>query len=325
LLLAVVLALIAATLPVLAADETEPTEEAYSSYLDVPYVENATDRQILDLFVPDDVSGKVPVVVYVHGGGWRGGSKDALRDQAKEALLNAGFAVATINYTLVNTAIFPQQIYDLKAVIRFLRANANNYGLSHRVGIWGGSAGGQLVALAGTSCDVPELEGITPGNQGIKKSSCPDAVVDFYGPTDFLQMHTHIENSAETTYLGCDSLLECPERVAAANPIAHIDAGSRRYTESLPPFLIAHGDADTAVPISQSNILYTALDQACADVTLYVLEGAGHVFDGQGLMDGPEYPDTTSLHSEDCEIQAGSKTTPLTYQTLVDFFTEHLR
>jgi acetyl esterase/lipase len=146
-------------------------------------------------------------------------------------------------------------------------------------------------------------------------------------------MHTHINSSAETAYLGCSTLLDCPEAVASANPITYIELQSRddrrtskkhnQHPQNLPPFLIAHGDADTAVPYLQSNILYTALQQACSEATLYILEGQGHVFDA--ILDGPNYPVTTYLHSKKCKFADGSNTTPLTYQTLVDFFGKHLR
>jgi acetyl esterase/lipase len=313
---------------------------SYTSYSNIEYVAGGTSEQNLDLYVPTGSDRARPLIIFVHGGGWSGGGKNELDQTNKQAFLDAGFAIASVNYTLSGTAKFPQQIYDLKAAIRYLRANAREYGLDGSIGLWGHSAGGQLVALAGTSCGVRPLE----GNEGNRQaSSCVQAVVDGYGPTDFLQMDTHLTvpgaglhdpaSSAESQYLGCTSgLLACPvSTVEAANPITYITASSRQGDRGdrdnrLPAFLIAHGDADTAVPIWESQILYTALSHACDDVSFYTLHGIGHVFFLNFVNAlNPPYPSSTLVKSDHCSPTRTTESTTLTWQTLVGFFHTHLR
>ena len=136
----------------------------YRTFKGVTYVTNGNAQQNLDLYIPTGVTRPLPLIVYVHGGGWGGGSSAELQGQSGwQTFLSQGFALASLNYTLSGTAKFPQQIFDVKAALRFLRANAGKYRLSGKIGIWGGSAGGQLASLAGTSCAVASLE----GNEGV--------------------------------------------------------------------------------------------------------------------------------------------------------------
>jgi acetyl esterase/lipase len=268
---------------------------------DVTFSTNRGFRPLkLDLYLPADRSAPKPLVIWIHGGGWavgdqRGGGiqAPAYQDWQKvlATLAGRGYVVASITYRLSGEAKFPAAIYDVKAAVRWLRANAGRYGVDpDRVVAWGGSAGGQLAALLGTSCKVAELEG-TPV-RGAEGSSCVQAVVDFYGPTDFLQMDAQrlpntnspahdSPTSGESLYLGC-VLHECPpEKVRLANPIAFAD-------RSDPPFLIMHGDADTAVPPKQSQILYDALTAAGVKAELQFVPGVNHIFagatDAQGAM-----------------------------------------
>ncbi|MEX2261351.1 MAG: alpha/beta hydrolase [Bryobacteraceae bacterium] len=136
---------------------------------------------------PENRGARLPVVVWVHGGGWRAGSKDKPRCLS---LVREGYAIVAINYRLSGEATFPSQIYDVKAAIRWVRANAKQYGFDpERIAVFGASAGGHLAALAGTSGGVKELEG-SLGNA--EESSRVQAVVDWFGPTDFLQMGKHL-------------------------------------------------------------------------------------------------------------------------------------
>lgn len=124
---------------------------------DLPYVESGHDRNRLDLYLPEKAEGRLPLVVWIHGGGWLAGSKDNCK-----ALMMAtkGYVVASINYRLSQHAVFPAQIEDCKGAIRWLRAHADKYHIDPKhVGVWGGSAGGHLVALLGTSGGVKDLEG----------------------------------------------------------------------------------------------------------------------------------------------------------------------
>ncbi len=148
---------------------------------DVPYIEDGHERHLLDLFLPAKAAGRLPLVVWIHGGGWQAGSKEGCPAQW---LVGKGYVVASINYRLSQHAVFPAQIEDCKAAIRWLRAHSAEYAIDpDRIGVFGGSAGGHLVALLGTTGNVKDLEG-NGGN--LDQSSRVQCVVDWYGPTDFV-------------------------------------------------------------------------------------------------------------------------------------------
>jgi acetyl esterase/lipase len=223
-------------------------------------------------------AGPMPALVYVHGGAWRAGSRDAgIGPLAR--LAQQGYFGATIEYRLSGEAKFPAQIEDAKCAVRFLRAKAKDYGIDpERIGAWGPSAGGHLVALLGTSGDVKELEG-TGG--WAEHSSRVQAVVDWFGPTDFLKMGKNnidhdAANSPESLLVG-GSLQENREKAARANPIAYVSKDD-------PPFLIMHGDKDNLVPLGQSELLHEALRKAGVPSTLDVVPGAGHGFGGPEIQ-----------------------------------------
>ena len=134
--------------------------EGTARFTDIAYVSNGHERQKLDLYLPPNrkEGDMLPLVIWVHGGGWQNGTKQLVGRQA--FLLEQGFALAAINYRLSSHAAFPAQIHDCKAAVRFLRQNASRYGLDgERIGVWGSSAGGHLAALLGTSGNSKELEG----------------------------------------------------------------------------------------------------------------------------------------------------------------------
>jgi acetyl esterase/lipase len=243
-------------------------------HANLEYVPGGHARQRLDLYIPAQADTPLSVIVWIHGGAWQAGSKDG----AGPALpfVGKGYAVASINYRLSQHAVFPAQIEDCKAAIRWLRANAKTYNLApERIGVWGASAGGHLVALLGTSGGAEDLEG-KGGNAG--QSSRVQAVVDFFGPTDFLQMDTHAvpgarlkhdsPTSPESRLIG-GAIQENTEKAERANPIKYV-------TRDPPPFLIVHGEQDPLVPYHQSELLYEALKRARSDVTFYKIAGAGH-------------------------------------------------
>jgi acetyl esterase/lipase len=236
----------------------------------------------LDLYVPAG-SGPFPVLIYVHGGGWRHGDKTQPLDQGiVDQLLSKGFAVASLNYRLSGEAVFPAAVQDLKAALRWLRAHASEYRLdSNKFGIWGDSAGANLVSLMGSSCGVSELEGPELGNAN--QSSCVQAVVDWYGPTDFLQMdqefidagsscpaNHNLPSSAESQFIG-SPIQDDRSAVEEANPITYVSSDD-------PPFFIQHGTADCTVPPQQSQLLYDALVPAIgsANVSLTYMDGFVH-------------------------------------------------
>jgi acetyl esterase/lipase len=243
-----------------------PIPEGTKTFRDVKYGPDA-ERNLLDVYVPADAKGPLPLVVWIHGGGWRNGAKG--NGGPAIGLLREGFAVAAINYRLSGQAAFPAQIEDCKAAIRFLRANAKQYGVDpERFGVWGSSAGGHLVALLGTSGDVKALEGAVGEHDDV--SSRVQAVCDWYGPTDFLQMGGRHDDagSPESLLIG-GAIQENKDKTARANPITYVSADD-------PPFLIMHGTKDPAVPYGQSELLLTALKKADVEGTLVPLEGAGH-------------------------------------------------
>ena len=249
------------------------------TYADLAYA-TQSDAQKLDLYIPEG-SGPFPVVIMVHGGGFMFGDKaDGAGLTGVDQLLAAGYAVASINYRLSAEAQYPSQIHDAKASVRFLRANAEKYNLNpDKFAAWGASAGGNLVSLLGTTCGVEELEGADLGNA--EQSSCVQAVVDWFGPIDFLKMDEQFAgtsceqshnaaNSPESKLVGAE-IQTVPDLVATTNPMNYITADDA-------PFFIENGTADCNIPPIQNKNLADALSAVIgADNVTYVsLEGAGH-------------------------------------------------
>lgn len=252
---------------------------AKPTYSDLAYA-TLSAAEKLDLYLPEG-DGPFPLVLLVHGGAFLMGDKAAGdATTGVDQLLSLGYAVASVNYRLSGEALAPAQIQDVKAAVRFLRANAQEYKLNpEKFGAWGGSAGGSLVSLLGTSCGIAELEGAELGN--VDQSSCVQAVVDWFGPIDFLQMDAQFTgtscpvnhdaaNSPESMLVGAP-IQDVPDKVAQVNAITYISADD-------PAFFIQHGTADCNVPPQQSQLLYDALKAAIGEenVTLTFLEGAGH-------------------------------------------------
>lgn len=209
-------------------------------------------------------SAKAPAIVWIHGGGWSGGSRDGgvgnLIQWARR-----GYVAASIEYRLSGEAKFPAQIEDCKCAIRFLRANAEKYGIDpDRVGVAGHSAGGHLAALLGTSGDLKELEG-TGGSPAF--SSKVQAVCTLSGPADFVGWGKSV-HPAVRGLLGA-RVEDVPAMAALASPVTHV-----KKTD--PPFLIIHGDQDDVVPVTQGRAMHAALEKVGAKTTLIIMEGAKH-------------------------------------------------
>lgn len=227
--------------------------------------------QKLDLFFPPEGTGPFPVIVWIHGGGWRSGSKENCLP-ARTGFPQRGFAVASVNYRLTDAATFPAQIEDCKAAVRWLRAHAGKYGLdAERFGAWGSSAGGHLAALLGTS-DAP---GALDTGDHLEFSSRVQAVCDYYGPADLCSMagpdgfERHARPEAPVSMLLGGAASENPDLAKAASPVSHVSSHD-------PPFLIVHGDKDRTVPVEQSRLLHQALRDAQVESDLLILPGAGH-------------------------------------------------
>lgn len=233
------------------------------------------DRDLkMHLVLPsENAASPAPAYVWVHGGGWQSGSKEGGVGKVVP-MVKRGFVGATIEYRLTGEAPFPAQIEDCKCAIRFLRAHAQKYNIDpQRIAVGGASAGGHLVALLGTSGDVQELE----GNGGWpNQPSNVQAVVDYYGPTDFRAFVTtagyekhNRDGSPESKLLGGGEVLANPAGIKRLNPITYVD-------NSDPAFLIIHGTADPVVPLNQSQAMHQALQAAGVKTTLRTIKGAGH-------------------------------------------------
>jgi acetyl esterase/lipase len=266
-----------------AKQETQPASDfsprlppGVRAISDLEYAKIGDRPLLLDLYLPEQAKAPLPLVVWIHGGAWLGGSKN---DCPAVRLVPDGYAVASIEYRLSQMATFPAQIEDCKGAIRWLRAHAAKYDLDPKhVGAWGASAGGHLVALLGTSGDVADLEGTVGGN--LDQSSRMQAVCDWFGPTDFTQIAAQSLAMSRLDHDAPDSpearLIGGPiqtnkDKAARANPITYVTADD-------PPFLIMHGDQDNLVPIGQSELLLAALKEASVPATLHTVKGAGHGF-----------------------------------------------
>ena len=277
----------------LGANANAQTCQSFSSVTYGTYMDSGgVVRELkLDLRIPTGAAAPTPVVVWVHGGGWSGGTR-AMPSRVTE-LCSRGYAVASIDYRLSGTAKWPAQIQDCKGALRFLRSVAATYNLDpDRFGVWGSSAGGHLVAFLGTSGGQGtvrfgnasvDLEGTTGGN--LDRSSRVQAVVDWYGPTDLLQMRFYPSGIAHEDPTSPESKLlatgvalpDMPELAATANPISFLSPED-------PPFLLMHGTVDDSVPFHQSELLHRALVTRGLRSSFVPILGAGH---GGGDFDAP--------------------------------------
>ncbi len=248
------------------------------SWLDVAYAAESPTQK-LDIYLPKRGKGPFPVIVSIHGGAFKKGDKRDNQVLPMLAGVERGYAVVSVNYRLSGEAVFPANLYDVKAAVRFLRAHAAEYCLdSAHIAAWGGSAGGNLSALLGLSADRELVEDVVT----VGESCAVQAVVDWFGPTEFSRMDEQLRiagfdttthsaaDSPESLVLG-EKLSEIPELVRAASPLTYV-------SKDAPPFLIQHGDRDAIVPMGQSWLLYEALHSVvpAGQVTFELLQGASH-------------------------------------------------
>ena len=242
---------------------------AGSQVKNLQYAEVDGKPLLLDLYLPEKPEGS-PLVIWVHGGGWKGGSK---QNCFVKWLSNFGYTVASINYRLVDVAKWPAQLHDCKGAIRWLRANAQTYGYNPDCVIAAGaSAGGHLVALLGTTGDSEELEGNVGGNR--EQSSRVQAVVDYYGATDFLlrsrtqSWKVNKPGSVVYNLLGgpANQLVDKAKQASAKFHVTPNDA----------PLLVFHGGKDTTVLMNQTDAIEEAYKKHNLPVTVYRLKDAGH-------------------------------------------------
>jgi acetyl esterase/lipase len=265
---------------------------ATPAFADVAYAD-ASPTQMLDIYLPAG-EGPFPTVINYHAGGFKFGDKGMVPDTVGTALLDAGYAVVGVNYRLSGEAAFPAPVQDSMAAVRFLRAKAATYNLDpERFVAFGQSAGGNLAAMVGLASDAAAFNDPALGNADV--SSAVQAVVNWFGPTDFGLMdaqakeqgcaasdQTHGEAASfESAYLGA-AVADSPELVQQANPITYI-------TPADPPMLIQKGDQDCTVPVAQSQILADAYAAAGLPVQYDVLAGAAHGdMGGTPIFESPE-------------------------------------
>ena len=240
-----------------------------SQIKNIQYAEVDGKPLLLDLYLPEKVEGS-PLVVWIHGGGWKGGTKEKC---FVTWLSNFGYTVASINYRLVDVSKWPAQIHDCKGAVRWLRSNAHAYGYSPDCVIAAGaSAGGHLAALLGTTGGHKELEGDVGGNQ--EQSSRVQAVVDYYGATDFVlrskTQPSRANASGSVVYNllggGADKLVDKAKQASAKYHVSHDD----------PPLLVFHGVDDKTVLIDQTDAIEAAYTTCDLPVTVYRIENAEH-------------------------------------------------
>jgi acetyl esterase/lipase len=273
------------------ATTVAPVDVTTRSWSNVAYAHTSA-AQVLDITLPASGNGPFPVVVYIHGGAFSAGSKSQ-GAPARAYLVSAGYAVASIDYRLSGEAKFPAQIYDVKAAIRFLKANAATYALNaSRIATWGTSAGAGLAALAGTSGGVTTLEDLSLGNAS--QTSRVQAFVDLFGPINFLTMDSELRElglfdgtghdaptSPESRLLGV-AIQTRPDLCALYNPETYISADD-------PPAFIQHGAADNQIPYLQGQHFSEKLAAALgsSQVRWTLIPGAKHsdpAFDNAGNL-----------------------------------------
>ncbi|MCR9115681.1 MAG: alpha/beta hydrolase fold domain-containing protein [bacterium] len=269
---------------------------------DISYADNDNPRQCLDLVLPVKRSSKepLPVIAFIHGGGWRAGNKTGGTRKVGAFVASGDYIGVSIGYRLTDEASWPAQGHDCKAAIRWIKANAQKYNLDpKRIVVWGTSAGGHLTAYLGTTGNDKSLEGKL-GNH-LKETSEVAGAIDFFGPANFITMadgESRIDHSKASSPEG--RLLggapkEVAETAKAASPVTHVDKND-------PPFLIAHGTNDQVVPFDQSTELHQRLKDADVQSALITMKDAGHGFSHPKLDEIVSQFLSRVLHGETVEI-----------------------
>jgi len=252
-----------------------------TKYLDLAYA-NESDSQKLDIYLPENVLKPYPVIIHFHGGAFAFGTK---RDDNFEPMLRGlkrGYAIISVEYRMSGEARWPALIFDAKAAVRFIRANANHYGLNaDKIAVWGPSAGGYIAGMLGVTNRNPVFE--DPGQGNAEYSSEVQAVVDWCGPCGgFITMDKYIKENG----IGFPdhNAPDSPESRIMGSPIQNIEqlvyfASPYRYAnKDIPPFLIMHGESDPVVPVQQSRFFAEELIKAAGTdkVKLLTYPGKGH-------------------------------------------------
>jgi len=276
-----------------------PGEGSYSrSWRDVNYASDGMESHNMDIYLPKEQKNKYQAIIVIYGSAWFSNNAKAMASASiGTPLLNAGYAVISINHRSSTEAIWPAQIQDVKAAIRYIRAKANDYGIDPSfIGITGFSSGGHLATFAGVTNGVKTLTAgdVTVDIEGtvgdyLSAGSHVDAVVDWFGPVDMARMSNceapNDASSPEAVLIGKKDPRHEPDWVKLISPINFVD-------EDDPEILIIHGDADNVVPHCQSLYLKTAYDRAGVEAIFISVPDGGH---GPGCFDAQYFQKMTDF------------------------------
>ena len=239
------------------------------------YAANDNSRQTLDLLLPKQASiDPRPCLIFVHGGGWRSGNKSQGHPHLRAYVDSQKYVGVSVGYRLSGEAKWPAQLYDCKAAIRFLHANARKYKIdTKRIIVLGTSAGGHLASMIAVTGNQEELQGDV-GNH-LTQPSTVSGAISYYGPTDFLRMDDfpsqikhNSADSPESQLIGA-SIQSVPDKTRQANPTNFLDSDD-------PPLICIHGDQDRLVPYNQSEILFEAMKERALPTALIRVKDGGH-------------------------------------------------
>lgn len=254
--------------------QTNPVIDAFPKgtilHSNIPYNNDKLHKHLLDLYLPANTKGKIPLVIFIHGGGWLSNDKYADMGYMKKTIadiVSSGFALASIDYRFSTQAVFPAQMQDCNRAVSFLFDNADKYGLDKtRFAVMGFSAGGHLASMLGLSKNNGIESFFMPGTN---KSFSIKAVVDFYGPAELLLFPGNNDvKSPESLLIGAAPLAR-PDLAKAASPVTYVDKND-------PPFLIIHGEKDDMVSVKQSQLLSAWLNLAGVPNELLIVKDAPH-------------------------------------------------
>ena len=254
--------------------QTNPVLDAFPKgtilYGNIRYNNDTIPKHLLDIYLPENAKGKVPLVILIHGGGWLSNNKYADIGYMKKTvaeIVSNGYALASIDYRFSTQAVFPAQMQDCNRAVSYLYDNADQYGFDKkRFALMGFSAGGHLASMVGLSKNNDIAAFFMPGTSKLFSFK---AVVDFYGPAELILFpESNNEKSPEGLLIGAAPLLR-PDLAKAASPVTYVDKDD-------PPFLIIHGEKDQSVSTKHSQLLSAWLGVFGVPNELFILKDAPH-------------------------------------------------
>ncbi len=254
--------------------QTNPVLDAFPKgtilHGNISYNNDTLPKHLLDVYLPANAKGKLPLVIFIHGGGWLSNDKYADMGYMKKTvaeIVSSGFALASIDYRFSTQAVFPAQMQDCNRAVSFLYDNSDKYGFDkNRFAVMGFSAGGHLASLVGLSRNNDVTAFFMPGSSKLFRFK---AVVDFYGPAELILFPgSNDEKSPEGLLIGAAPLSR-PDLAKAASPVTYVDKND-------PPFLIIHGEKDQLVSTKHSQLLSAWLSVSGVQNELVIVKDAPH-------------------------------------------------